>query len=324
MKKVLLALLIATVCLTGVFANGAAESSSPKDDGVMKVGLTVQDLTNQVWASRAMAVSDIVKENGGEFTYVGCDYNAATQISQVENFIASGCDIVMIHPAEKASMDSALLELKAKNPDVKFFLYDEELENSDMNFLANNYDCGYMIGTQAANWINDKLGGTAEVGVIGWPSIEVLLERENGIKDALRDLAPNAEIVATGAAINNIDGMALTETFLQAHPNMQVIASIGGSSCVGANEAVKAAGKLSDTWGIFGSDATDEELAAMDRNEAIRCSIMYTGSSEEVAVYVYEWLLQLYNDEPHDKNVYHVFVPVDASNYKKYYSKYAN
>ena len=112
--------------------------------------------------------------------------------------------------------------------------------------------------------------------VIGWPSIEVLLERENGIKDAIGDLAPNAKIVATGAAINNIDGMALTETFLQAHPNMQVIASIGGSSCVGANEAVKAAGKLNDKWGIFGSDATEEELAAIDRNEAIRVSIMYT------------------------------------------------
>ena len=322
MKRIFIVLLIALVTLSGVFASGVAESTSPKDDGIMKVGLTVQDLTNQVWASRAMAVSDIVKKNGGIFSYVGCDYNAATQISQVENFIASGCDIVMIHPAEKASMDSALKEMRARNPKVKFFLYDEELENSHMNFLADNYECGYMIGTQAANWINDKLGGTAEVGVIGWLSIEVLLERENGIKAAIRDLAPKAKIVATGAAINNIDGMALTETFLQAHPNMQVIASIGGSSCVGANEAVKAAGRLNDKWGIFGSDATDEELAAIDRNEAIRCSIMYTGSSEEVAVYVYDWLLQLYNNEPHDKNVYHVFVPVDASNYKKYYSKY--
>ena len=318
MKKIFWVLLVALVALTGVFANAEAESASPKDDGIMKVGMTLQDLTNQVWASRAMAVEAIIEKNGGEFTYVGCDYNATNQISQVENFIASGCDIVMIHPAEKASMDSALKEFKAKNPDVKFFLYDEELKNSDMNFLADNYECGYMIGTQAANWINDKLDGSAEVGVIGWPSIEVLLERENGIKDAITDLAPNAKIVATGAAINNIDGMALVETFLQAHPNMQVIASIGGSSSVGANEAVKAAGKLNDKWGIFGSDATDEELAAMDRNEAIRCSIMYTGSSEEVAVYVYEWLLQLYNDEPHDKNVYHVFVPVDSSNYKKY------
>ena len=292
MRKVLLTLIILFVAITGIFANAVAETPSPKDDGIMKVGLTVQDLTNQVWASRAMAVEDIVEKNGGEFTYVGCDYNAANQISQVENFVASGVDIIMIHPAEKASMDSALKEIRAKNQDVKFFIYDEEFENSDMNFLANNYECGYMIGTQAANWINEKLGGTAEVGVIGWPSIEVLLERENGIKDAIRDLAPNAEIVATGAAINNIDGMALVETFLQAHPNMQVIASIGGSSSVGANEAVKAAGKLNDNWGIFGSDATAEELAAMDRNEAIRVSIMYTGSSEEVAVYVYDWLTQ--------------------------------
>ena len=317
MKKIFLTLIMAAFALS-LSANGQGESSASGEKDGMKVGMTVQDLTNQVWASRAMAVSDIVKKNGGEFTYVGCDYNAANQISQVENFVASGVDIVMIHPAEKASMDSALKGIKAKNPEVKFFVYDEVLENADMCFLAKNYDCGYMIGTQAANWINDKLDGVAEVGVIGWPSIEVLLERENGIKDAIRDLAPNAKIVATGAAINNVDGMSLVETYLQAHPNMQVIASIGGSSAVGANEAVKAAGKLNDKWGIFGSDATDEELAAIDRNEAIRCSIMYTGSSEEVAVYVYEWLTQLYSGEGYDEYVYHKFVPVDASNYKKY------
>ena len=52
MKRIFIVLLIALVTLSGVFASGVAESTSPKDDGIMKVGLTVQDLTNQVWASR--------------------------------------------------------------------------------------------------------------------------------------------------------------------------------------------------------------------------------------------------------------------------------
>ncbi len=317
MKKSVIAIFMVLLVSMGIFANGQTESNAA-DDGVMKVGLTVQDLTNQVWASRAVALEKVITEKGGEFTYVGCDSNATTQISQIENLVSSGVDILMVHPAEKSSIDSSLELIRKNNPNLKVFVYDEEIENADMCFLANNYDCGYMIGTTAANWINDKLDGSCEVAVIGWPQIEILLERENGIKDAINDLSPNAEIVATGAAINNVEGMALAENFLQAHPDIKVIASIGGNSAVGANEAVKAAGKLTPEFGIFASDATEGELDAMSKNEAIRSSIMYTGTSEEVAVIIYDWLLQLYNDEPHDKNVYHKFVPVNKSNYKKY------
>lgn len=317
MKKSFITMLLILVVSMGVFASGQPESVA-KDDGVMKVGLTVQDLTNQVWASRAVALEKVIKANGGEFTYVGCDSNATTQISQIENLVSSGIDILMVHPAEKSSINSALELIRKNNPKLKVFVYDEEIDNADMCFLANNYDCGYMIGTTAAEWINEKLDGSCEVAVIGWPQIEVLLERENGIKDAINDLSPNAKIVATGAAINNVEGMALAENFLQAHPDIKVIASIGGNSAVGANEAVKAAGKLTSDFGIFASDATDGELDAMSKDEAIRSSIMYTGTSDEVAVIIYDWLLQLYNDEPYEKNVYHKFVPVNKSNYQKY------
>jgi ribose transport system substrate-binding protein len=317
MKKSIIFIFLSLVITVGAFANGQTETAV-KDDGIMKVGLTVQDLTNQVWASRAIALEKVIEANGGEFTYVGCSSNATTQISQIENLVSSGIDILMVHPAEKSSIDSELKFIKSSNPDLKVFVYDEELENADMCFLADNYDCGYMIGTTAAEWINEKLDGTTEVAVIGWPQIEVLLERENGIKDAIKDLAPNAKIVATGAAINNVDGMALAENFLQANPNIKVIASIGGNSSVGANEAVKAAGKLTPDFGIFASDATDGELAAMANNEACRSSIMYTGTSDEVAVIIYDWLTQLYTNGSYEKNVYHTFVPVNASNYKKY------
>jgi len=317
MKKSVISIFLCLAISMGAFASGQSETAAA-DDGIMKVGLTVQDLTNQVWASRALALEEVIEANGGQFTYVGCDSNATTQITQIENLVSSGIDILMVHPADKSSIDSELKQIKSNYPNLKIFVYDEELQNADMCFLANNYDCGYMIGTTAAEWINDKLNGSAEVAVIGWPQIEVLLERENGIKAALKDLAPNAKIVATGAAINNVDGMAITENFLQANPNIKVIASIGGNSAVGANEAVKAAGKLTSDFGIFASDATEGELDAMSKNEAVRSSIMYTGTSEEVAVIIYDWLTQLYNNEPHEKNVYHKFVPVNASNYQKY------
>ncbi len=309
MKKLLLVAVMLAVVLAGV-------SAAAEEEGGMKVGLTVQDLSNQVWASRAVALEKVITENGGSFTYLGCDGNVSKQISQIENLVASGVDILMVHPAEDNAINAALQSVQAQG--IKVFVYDSDLENGDVRFLLDNYDAGYMIGTTAAEWINEKLDGSAEVAIINWPQIEILLERENGIRDALADLSPDAEIVAAAPALNPSQGMAAIETILQAHPDLQIICAIGGGGAVGANEAVKAAGKLSDTFGIFASDATDGELAAMANNEANRSSIMYTGTPEQSAVIIYGWLEKMYNDEPIDERVYHIFIPVNQDNYEEY------
>ncbi len=316
MKKIVVFAMMLALTIFGLSANGQGEGAgSSEGSGGMKVGLTVQDLSNQVWASRAKALESVIKENGGEFTYLGCDSNASKQIGQIENLVASGVDILMVHPADDNAIDAAL----ANVPDnIKVFVYDSDLKNGDVRFLLDNYDAGYMIGTTAAEWINEKLGGKAEVAVINWPQLEILLERENGIKDALAKLAPGAEIVASAPALTPSEGMTVTETMLQAHPGIQVVCSIGGGGAAGANEAFKAAGMLDDKIGVFASDATDPELAAMAKNEACRSSIMYTGTPEQTAVIIYGWLEKMYKGEPIDSRVYHSFIPVNQGNYKEY------
>lgn len=317
MKKLILAVLLTALVSGGLFANGQKESSSEstKLKG-MKVGMVLQDLTNQVWAERAEAMKQVVESNGGTLIYMGADSNVGKQIDLIENLVASGIDILMVHPTEKNAINNALKSVMDKG--VKVFNYDSEIENSDVNFLLDNYKAGYMIGTTAANWINEMLGGEAEVAILDWPQIEILLERGNGIEDALRDIAPKAKIVAQSAALNPTQGMAKTETFFQANPNIKVIACIGGGAAVGANEAVKASGKLTNDFGIFASDATTQELTAIKNNEANRSSIMYTGTAMDNAELIYTWLEKLYKGEPVDRNVFHVFIPVNKDNYQDY------
>jgi len=310
MKKILILLVIITIAITGVWANGQSE----KSDG-MKVGMTIQDLNNQVWASRAVALKKKIETNGGSFSYVGCDNNASKQISQIENFVAAGVDIIMVHPADDNAINSALKNV----PDnIKVFVYDSDLENGDVRFLLDNYDAGKLIGKMAAEWINEKLGGKAEVAIINWPQLEILLERENGIRDSLAAIAPKAKVVAAAPALTPANAITAVETMLQAHPNIQIVCSIGGGGAAGANEAFKAAGMLDDKIGVFASDATTPELQAMVNGEACRFSIMYTGTSEDAAELIYGWLEKMYTGAPIDSRVYHVFVPVTPANAKDY------
>ncbi|MDC7220820.1 MAG: sugar ABC transporter substrate-binding protein [Spirochaetales bacterium] len=315
MRKLLFTFILVTLMLYPVLANGEVEESSSSGGG-MKVGLSLQDLDNQVWASRARALEKVVSERGGQLVYLGCGSDADKQLEQIETLVAGGIDILMVQPTDDQAVNGVLKSVKEKG--VKVFVYDSDLENGDMRFLLKNYDAGYMIGTTAADWINRNLDGPVEVALINWPDLDILKEREEGIRDALARLSPQAKIVAASPALTPEEGQKVTAKMLREYPGIQVVCSIGGGGAVGANEAVKAAGLLSDDFGIFASDATAEEMAAMSRKEAIRSSIMYTGTPAQTAMVIYSWLEILYFDEAMMERVYHTFIPVNQDNYQDY------
>ncbi len=284
----------------------------------IRVGMTVQDLSNQIWSGSCQALKKLVEADGGAMTYVDCKSNASAQIQQIENFISSGVSVIIVHPADRNAVETVLGQARAAG--IKVFCWDDDIVNSDINWLIDNYALGRVIGEQAAKWINEKLGGTADVAVLDYPQIQVLLERGKGIVDAIVANAPRARIVAQSAAINPTEGQSRTETILQANPNVKVIACIGGGGAIGANEAVKASGKLTDTFGIFAADATPEELAAIANGEACRMSVLITGGPDKIAAEIYGWVKKLVAGERVEKKIYRTITPVTKENLGLYYT----
>jgi ribose transport system substrate-binding protein len=315
MKKVLKGAMIVVVLALCIVSPVAAKGTSEKE--AFSVGMTVQDLTNQVWSSTCEELKKVIQADGGIFTFIDCKSNPSTQIGQVENFISNKVNAIIIQVAERNALESVLAN--ARSQGIKVFCWDDDIKNSDCNWLLDNYQLGRIIGEEAAKWINQKLGGSAEVGILDYPQLEILLERGNGIVDAVKEFAPNAKIVAQSSAINPTEGMAKTETFLQAHPNMKIIACIGGGGAVGANEAVKASGKLTPDFGIFAADATPEELKAMANNEACRMSVLKTGDAPVRAAEIYGLVKKLIRNEPVERKVFRTMYRVTAENLSQYY-----
>lgn len=305
------------------------------DDGsseTVKIGITVQSLSNQVWAGACTRMQELAKADGNELTYMSCEDNSAKQIEQIENYISSGCDVIMVNPSDPNAIESVCADAQAAG--IKVMCWDNEMENTDLNWVINNEALGYTIGEQAAAFINEKFAdGTCEVAVLNYPQTEILLERENGILEALEELAPNAKVVAKQPAIDANEGLAAMETILQANPDVKVVCCIGGGGAVGANEAFKAAGEITDDMGIFAADATDEELAAMVAGEANRMSVMNTGTPTVLGDTVYNMLVTLTSEEGFTekdlaegetmlgKNVYRYSFPITIDNVNEYYSE---
>lgn len=320
MTSIIAAAVCALLCLSGCKEEKKSEAvlGAEKSAG-LKIGMTVQDLSNQVWSSTAVNLSKLVSADGGKLTYLDCSNNSSTQIQQLENFIANRMDVIIVHPVDKNSLEVTLAN--ARKAGIKIFCWDEDVENADLCWLIDNYAEGKIVGEYAANWINEKLGSSAEIAILDYPQIEILLDRANGIVDAIKEKAPNAQIVAQSSAINPTEGMEKMETIFQKNPNVKVVACIGGGGAMGAVEAAKTSGKVDDTFGIFAVDGTEEELLAIKNGDGERMSILNTGTPEIMAQVIYDLVKQMQKGLISEKIVYRQAIPVTTENVDSYLKK---
>ncbi len=240
----------------------AVASESAEETEPLKIGATFMDLSNPYFVQFVAGLEDEVAERGYEVTVVDGAGDAVSQVAAVENFIVQGVDVICLGPVDQNSVVDVIQ--KAEDAGIKVIGCHQPAEGCDGYFIADEYNYGYLAGTCAAEWINQKLGGSAQVALIVDPSMEALVDRSTGCEDAIRELAPDAEIVSIqGGSLDGAEAAANAETILQAYPDVQVIATINDVAGLAVMEVARTHNKFTDDFFICGLDATDEAIAAM-------------------------------------------------------------
>lgn len=248
----------------------AAEDSTADGEGY-KIGFSLMTISDAVIAQTIQDAQEYIESLGGELLVSDADNDASNQLDAVENFIQSGCDAIIIQAIDATSMSEKAQE--AMDQGIKVIAYGIGLENCDVWYKNDNTVTGTAIGEMAADWINSELGGTANVCIIGYSMMDVLVERADAIEAALEANCENVNIVASFDAIDSQTGMSNTESMLAAHPEVNVICSISDGPAVGAYEAVKALGRDTDDFGIFGSDLSTVALNYINEGTCYRGTI---------------------------------------------------
>lgn len=275
--------------------SGKMDARTPFDGQTYRVVFSVSIADHPVWSEDYRQMDLYCQSLGNaQAILMGANNDTNTQITQLESLIQSKVDAIIVAAVDMNSLDEVLNRAREAGIAVMSFGY--EMECVDTMYLVPNYEVGKEIGYAAGNWINEKLGGKTEVGVINQPLSKDLIDRERGIVDALREKAPDAEIVATAKALSVVEGQNVAENFLQRSPNMKVICSIGDGGGIGANEAAKAAGRITDDFGIFCADATNEGIQKIYAGEGIRADISL-GTSEERAKAMIDVVMNILNGE---------------------------
>jgi ABC-type sugar transport system substrate-binding protein len=252
-------------------SNQTTPTQTPDAPAKIKIGLSVMDLSNPYFVAIANGVKAAADANDIELVVDDPKSDVPKQVSAIENFISSKVNAIIICAIDSTAVESLLKQ--ARESGIKVIAQSTPIENCDVYVSAKNYDMGYTEGKAAGAWIKDKLGGNAEVALLNYPRIPQQIERDNGIKDGIKELAPNAKIVATQSAGNPEEGIKAAETILQANPIVKVFACINDGGALGALSAIEAAGKSTDDVFVGGVDATDEALDKIKKGTAFRATV---------------------------------------------------
>ena len=120
-----------------------------------KIGVSMPTKDLQRWNQDGDSIKSQLEALGYEVDLQYAANDVATQVSQVENMINSGCDVLIIAAIESSSLGEALEDAEYLN--IPVIAYDRLLMESDTIDYYVTFD-NYMVGQLQGEYIESALG----------------------------------------------------------------------------------------------------------------------------------------------------------------------
>lgn len=154
-----------------------------KDSGEIKIGYSLKTVQEERWQRELDGCQKAADDLGVELLYQVANGDAQTQVSQIENLITQGIDVIMVTAVDAGALSNVLQE--AADDGIKVLVYDQQLENTYGDAFVGYSD--YSNGTLIAQILADKDVSGNVVLLHGDKSsgIEKIIEGEKSILEEL-------------------------------------------------------------------------------------------------------------------------------------------
>jgi len=156
MKK-LLSITLAAALMVGSLSTAAIGAETEAEilpGNGQKIGVSMPTKDLQRWNQDGDNMKAQLEAAGYEVDLQYASNDVQTQLSQVENMISSGCEVLVIAAIEGSSLGEALT--MAKENEIPVFAYDRLLMDSDAVSYYATFD-NYMVGTVQGTYIKEAL-----------------------------------------------------------------------------------------------------------------------------------------------------------------------
>jgi len=257
---IVMVLVLLAACAPAAPTEPAA--TAPSGDQPIKIGLTMK--FDDLWLTtlRDAMTTYAQSQPGVELIAVDSKEDVATQLGQVENFVAQGVDAIIIIPA---NTDAADPMTKAAQDAGIPLVYVNRIPSNLPEGVAYVGSDSIQAGIMQAEWLAEKLGGKGNVVIMnGDLAQEAAQKRTEGEKQVFATF-PDIQIIKEDTASwDRAQGLALMENWLSTGDQIDAVASNNDEMAIGALQAIEAAGLLGQIL-VGGVDASPDALAEMDK-----------------------------------------------------------
>lgn len=247
---------------TDAAAETEADTNSSGDKKL--IGVTLNHTQDVFMKNLESGVLEAAKAHPEiEVKCVECGQDPAVQLSQVEQFIAEGVDMIVLNPAnQEASADAIAEAVDAGIPILTVNTTStEEAQAKCLTYVGSDAkESGRIQGKYIAEEILKGKGKVAYI--MGAMGHQAQIDRRDGTLEIFEEY-PDIEIVLEGTGNwNTEDSMALAENWLNSGEDFKVIACQGADMAFGALLALEDAGKDGDI-AVSGIDINADTAEAL-------------------------------------------------------------
>jgi len=262
-------------------SGGTSPAAAPTGNR-KKIGFSQPDTSASIWGPLMLGAQQECQARGYLLLESHANSKLDAQLSEVQTWIAEGVGAIMCLPLD----NNAIIPLidQAHSKGVKFLDYsDNALPGVDGWVIFDNLQGAKLVGEYAGHWVNDTLGGKAEVALLTHYIQLTGKQRIDGAVAAMQAVAPGAKVVAQHEGVLSPDTFPAFQSMLQAHPNINVAICIADEGCAGVEQAFMAthpsAQRVKEMF-ICGFDGSAPVIEAIGTGGPIRA----TGALDAVGI----------------------------------------
>jgi ribose transport system substrate-binding protein len=248
------------------------------------VAVTVGDLGNPFFVQIAHgAQAEAKKYNPSvKFTAESSNYDVNNQTNQMDNFISSGVDLILLNAADSKGIAPAVL--RAKGAGITVVAVDVAAEGGvDATVTSNNKQAGELDG----KYVADRLKGKGQVVIVNGPPVSAVTDRVAGFLEVIKKY-PDIKILSQdqNAGGSRDGGLRVMTDLLTAFPKIDAVFAINDPTAIGCDLAAKQAQRKD--FFIVGVDGAPDVVPSLkDPSSLIAASAAqdpYTMSGKAVEI----------------------------------------
>jgi len=245
-----------------VLVIGVGVGATSAQDQPIKIGLVQLGTDNPFWIAQVAGGQEAARRYGFTLTVTSGEGDVTKQVTAFEDLVNQSVSAISINPLDAKAFGPSMAKAKAANIPVVCLFSQMDGCASVLGFKES--ENGRLVGQYAVDLLTKKYGepkGKIAI-LLGALGQDINTNRAGGFNDVIKQY-PNIEVVAQESTGNwEADkAVALTQNWLTAYPDLDLIYGLSDSLTVPAANVLKNEGRTDIM--LVSYDGTDIGLAGI-------------------------------------------------------------